>query len=182
MKTFVSVLRGINVSGHKKIPMAELKALYEELNFKHITTYIQSGNVIFEGNDSKNLPAQIEKKLLEKYGFKVPVIIRTANELVSLIESNPFLKDKSTDTSKLHVTFLEKPPQQADADKINKAEYEPDRFIISKQEVYLYCPGGYGNTKLTNTFFESKLKVTATTRNWRTVNELLKIIQSGYTV
>ena len=182
MKTFVSVLRGINVSGHKKVPMAELKALYEELDFKHITSYIQSGNVIFESNDSKNLPALIEQKLLEKYGFQVSVIIRTVSEFEKVINNNPFVKDKNTDVAKLHVTFLEKPPQQADIDKIDKLQYEPDKFSISGSEVYLYCPGGYGNTKLTNSFLESKLKVTATTRNWRTVNELLKIARSEYPV
>lgn len=182
MKTVVSILRGINVSGYKKIPMAELKLLYEDLNFRHVTTYIQSGNVIFEDNGKRNLVKLIEQKLLEKYGFEVPVLIRTADELVNIINNNPFTKDGNTDVSKLHVTFLEKEPQQPDIDKINKLQYEPDSFIILGREAYLYCPGGYGNTKLTNTFFENKLKVTATTRNWKTVNELLKIIKTSYAI
>ncbi|MCE9539399.1 MAG: DUF1697 domain-containing protein [Bacteroidetes bacterium] len=178
MKTFLSILRGINVSGHKKIPMAELKVLYEELNFEKITTYIQSGNVIFKNKNSKDLSKQIEQKIFEKYNFNVPVIIRTPDEIRSTVERNPFLKQKEIDITKLHVVYLADNPAQEDIDKVKIYNYEPDLFYLSGKEVYLYCPNGYGNTKLTNIFFESKLKVTATTRNWNTTNELFKILKS----
>lgn len=178
MKTFLSILRGINVSGQKKIPMVELKKLYEELHFENITTYIQSGNVIFNSKDAKDLSKQIEQKIFEKYNFNVPVIIRTTDEMQKVIERNPFLKQKELDLSKLHVVYLADNPKQDTIDKLKKINYEPDKFYISGKEVYLYCPNGYGRTKLTNNFFENKLEITATTRNWNTTNELLKILKS----
>ncbi|HYV95393.1 MAG TPA: DUF1697 domain-containing protein [Chitinophagales bacterium] len=177
MSVAVSILRGINVSGHRKIPMAELKLLYSELKLKNISTYIQSGNVVFSADkiNSKALAKSIEQKILEKYNFDVPVIIRTIDEIQSTLNNNPFLKEKKIEIDKLHVTFLADQPDKENLEKLKSYHYEPDRFIITGKEVYLYCPNGYGNTKLSNNFFESKLKITATTRNWRTVNELLKI-------
>lgn len=177
MEVYISILRGINVSGHKKVPMAELKQLYEELNFKNITTYIQSGNVIFEHNKTEDstLAKKISKKILEKFKFEVPVIIRSSKEIEKVVKSNPFLKEKNIDPEKLHVTFLEEAPEKELVDKIKDLEFNSDRFVIKDMEVFLYCPDGYGNTKLTNTFFENKLKVTATTRNWKTTNKLLEL-------
>ena len=154
MKVFLSVLRGINVSGQKKIPMVDLKKLYEELHFENITTYIQSGNVIFTSKKSIDLSQQIEQKIFEKYNFDVPVIIRTPEEMRMIIERNPFLKQKDIDFSKLHVVYLADNPMQDAVDKLKKINYEPDKFYISGKEVYLHCPNGYGKTKLTNNFFE----------------------------
>ena len=178
MKTFLSILRGINVSGQKKVPMAELKSLYEELNLKDISTYIQSGNVIFRTESIKGLSQKIEQKIFAKYNFNVPVIIRTMDEIQSVLKRNPFIKENNIDLEKLHVTYLAENPKQENIDKLNTYNYQPDLFCISGKEIYLYCPNGYGRTKLTNTFFENKLKVTATTRNWRTTNELFKIMKS----
>lgn len=178
MKPFLSILRGINVSGQKKIQMAELKTLYEELKFKNITTYIQSGNVVFKNKSANGLSEMIEQKIFEKYNFNVPVIIRRVDEMQNIINNNPFLKEKEIDISKLHVVYLAENPIQGNIDKIKELNFEPDKFYISGKEVYVYCPNGYGSTKLANNFFENKLKVNATTRNWRTTNELNKIIKS----
>jgi len=177
MKTFISILRGINVSGQKKILMADLKALYESLNYKNVRTYVQSGNVVFEtaDTDPKEIARQIEQKIQDKYGFPVPVIIRTLEELETAVQRHIFFKQDGTDTDKLYVTFLADQPAQANLDKMSAFQYAPDEYKIIDQEVYIFCPGGYGNTKLSNTFFENKLKVTATTRNWKTVNELIKM-------
>ncbi len=175
MKTLISILRGINVGGHNKIPMAELKALYEELKFKDILTYIQSGNVVFKaagGATDRALAIKIEKAIKEKFGFDVPVITRSAEEMGHALSVNPFLKKKNIDREKLHITFLNEVPQQARLDAIRKYDYPPDLFEIIGKEVFLYIPGGYGVTKLSNNFFENKLKVKATTRNWKTVNKL----------
>lgn len=178
MNTFLSFLRGINVSGQKKIPMAELKKLYEELHFENINTYIQSGNVIFKNKNSVDLSQQIEQKIFEKYNFYVPVIIRTSDEMEKIIGRNPFLKQKDIDLSKLHIVYLANDPNQDNIEKLKNYNYEPDKFYVSGKEVYLYCPNGYGKTKLTNNFFENKLKISATTRNWNTTNELFKILKS----
>jgi uncharacterized protein (DUF1697 family) len=178
MAIFLSILRGINLGGHKKILMADLKTLYEELGFTNVVTYIQSGNVVFENPQNINMEQAIGQKIFEKYAFEVPIIIRTLDELASLIDKNPFLKEENIQIDKLHVTFLADLPQAILLDKMQTLNYALDRFTVLEKEAYLYCPDGYGNTKLTNSFFESKLKVTATTRNWKTVNELFKMMKS----
>ena len=178
MEAFIAILRGINVSGHKKILMADLKALFEELQFLEVQTYIQSGNVVFKSpqkiSDLK-LAATIEKALLKRYGFEVPVIARTREALQKVILSNPFATEKGMDLKKLHVTFLSEVPAKEKVEAVNKSEPAADRFLIGSREIYLHTPGGYGNTKLSNTFFEKKLQVTATTRNWNTVITLAEM-------
>lgn len=178
METHISLLRGINVSGQKKIQMSALKALYEELEFKEVITYIQSGNVVFrigKNASRQNLAAKIEEKINRKYGFFVPVIIRTPVEMKRILTINPFLGKKGIDTAKLYVTFLLTSPKRADQKNIEKLDYSPDKYIILDKEVYLYCPHGYGKSKISNNFFENKLKMKATTRNWKTVKALVDL-------
>jgi uncharacterized protein (DUF1697 family) len=176
MSTYLSILRGINVSGQKMIKMDALKKMYESAGFTNVRTYIQSGNVVFESKTQKNLASLIGKKIKETFGFDVPVIIRTQKEMKAIVEQNPFLKDKNMELDKLHVTYLSETPSTENLAKISAYNSASDLFIIKDKEVYLHCPKGYGNTKLNNTFFESKLKITATTRNWKTTNELLRIM------
>lgn len=182
MATHISILRGINVSGQKKILMADLKALYEGLGFENVTTYIQSGNVIFTAQKSlthKELVEKIGAAIFKKYGFEVPVIVRTVAEMESVLAANPLFKEKNIDIEKLHVTFLEEEPSAENIKLTKELDYSPDKFIILGKEVYLYCPNGYGISKLSNTFFENKLKVKATTRNWKTVNQLVMLAKHG---
>jgi len=179
MQTFISILRGINVSGQKKILMADLKTLYEKLKFKEVTTYIQSGNVAFKGEEKWKdikLAQKIEGAIFKKYNFQVPVIIRSKEELKKIISSNPFLKEKNIDTKKLHVTFLSEIPAKTNVESIEDIDFSPDIFILNGKEIYLHIPVSYGETKLSNNFFENKLKVKATTRNWNTVNKLLEMV------
>ncbi len=178
METFISILRGINVGGNRIVPMKELKSLYEDMGFKDVITYIQSGNVIFEANKVSKLPDKIETKIKEKFQLEVPVIIRSVEEMRAAIAANPFIEQKGIDITKLHITFLEDIPKKTELENIKKYDYPPDKFIIINMEVYLYCPNGYGTSKLTNNFFENKLKVKATTRNWKTVNKLVELGKS----
>lgn len=174
--TYISILRGINVGGQKKVRMEDLRKVYEDLGFRDVQSYIQSGNVIFTAGlktSDQQLAATIEKGVKEKFGFDVPVIIRTSDEMKNIIEANPFLNKENIDKEKLHVTFLADIPEQAKLNNIEMDDYSPDRFIVLNREVFLYCPGGYGKTKLSNTFFERKLNVKATTRSWKTVNKLM---------
>lgn len=175
MQTFISILRGINVSGQKKILMADLKVLYEDLKFKDVKTYIQSGNVIFKCSQKlsdEKLSNKIEEAIFKKYDFHVPVIIRSENEMKQIISANPFLKEKNIDEKKLHITFLSAIPSEENAMSIQSMDFSPDRFIMRNKEIYLSIPASYGETKISNAFFEKKLKVKATTRNWNTVNKL----------
>jgi uncharacterized protein (DUF1697 family) len=177
MTTYIALLRGINVSGHRMINMEELKKVLASLNFKNLRTYIQSGNIIFETEktDPLFLEKQIGEKILNHFGFLVPVIIRSREEMEKIFMNNPFILKRNEPAGKLHVTFL---PVKPDLDLLKKLEeyrFLPDEFVISGKEVYLFCPGGYGRTKLSNQFFESKLKITVTTRNWKTVETLLNM-------
>jgi len=176
---YVSILRGINVGGTKKIVMTDLKALYLELGFQNVVTYIQSGNIVFSFDKSlseNDLVCLIQDKIFKKYSFKVPVIIRSFEELKNSFELNPYLNSEGILEDKLHFTFLDEHPSLDVLDFIKTFNYEPDQFVINGRTVYLYCPNGYGNTKLTTAFFEDKLKVKATTRNFKTTLKLLDLL------
>lgn len=179
MKTYLSILRGINVGGHKLIKMEALRKSYSDLGYQNIQTYIQSGNVIFQTSNTnqKSLEEAIVQKILADFSFEVPVIVKEFSELKNIIEKNPFLQDSSKNLEYLHVTFLSEEPKKTDFEKISLDKYLPDEFKLIDNSIYLYCPNSYSKTKLTNNFFESKLKVTATTRNWKTTIELLKIAE-----
>ncbi|MBC7425021.1 MAG: DUF1697 domain-containing protein [Bacteroidia bacterium] len=173
---YIAIVRGINVGG-KKVLMADFKVLLEGLKYSNINTYIQSGNVIFRS--AKKLEATLEKEIFNamarKFGFVSPVIVTTFDYMKNVAGHNPFLKEKDIDLTKLHVTFLADEPSKEALKTISELSFPPDKFIIKDKTVYLYCPVNYGETKLSNKFFESKLKVTATTRNWNTVNKLVEI-------
>jgi uncharacterized protein (DUF1697 family) len=177
MTTYIALLRGVNVSGQKMIKMEELKRVLLSLKFKNLKTYIQSGNIIFETEktDPLFLEKQIGEKILTHFGFPVPVVIRSRQELENIFMNNPFLLKRNEPADKLHVTFLPGQPDQDLVKKIEGYQFLPDEFVISGKEVYLFCPGGYGRSKLSNQFIESKLKMTVTTRNWKTVETLLNM-------
>jgi uncharacterized protein (DUF1697 family) len=118
---------------------------------------------------------KISKKISADYGFEVPVMVKALEEIETVIQNNPFLKKRKEDPAKLHVTFLSAEPDSAIIAAIQKGSWGADEFIVSGTNVYMFCPDGYGNTKLHTNFFESKLKLTATTRNWKTVQELARI-------
>lgn len=176
MTRYISILRGINVGGRRKILMTDLRDVYQKLGFINITTYIQSGNVIFDCKkavEAKKLEDKIQKAIFDTYGFEVPVIIRSVNEIEHSILNNPFLG--SNEIERLHLTFLKETPDTINLEQINEYSFAFDDFKIMDKNVFIYCSGKYSDSKLTNTFFEKKLKVSATTRNWKTVNKLFEI-------
>lgn len=177
MKTRIAILRGINVSGHKVIKMKSLKEIFEDLGFAKVRTYIQSGNVVFDSDppEKGTLENMISGAILDSVGFEVPVIVMEFSELELVSSQNKFINERGEDISRLHVTFLSGFPEKSLAESIMKEDYFPDEYQINGKAVYLFCPGGYGNTRLSNTFFEKKLRLQATTRNWKTVLELVKI-------
>lgn len=174
MNTYISMLRGINVSGQKQVRMAELKRMYESLGFADVETYVQSGNVVFESKeqDAKKLANSIETGIEKMFGFSVPVLVRSADDFRRILESHPF---RDEDPVRILVTFLYERPDPSKLEDISRYEDKVDKFAIGEQEIFLFCPGGYGRTKLSNTFFEKKLGVIATTRNWKTVNALYEM-------
>lgn len=171
MQTYISLLRGINVSGQKKIKMEDLKKLYESLGFKEVITYIQSGNVIFsdEESDREKLVKKIESGIQKKYGFEVTVFVYIPDNFKKVIENQPFPKD---DIKPLMVTFLDQIPNKENLSKLEVIDVNYEQYQLKGKVMYLYFPNGYGRAKMSNNFLENKLKVRATTRNWRTVNKL----------
>ena len=175
MTKYISILRGINVGGNRKILMKDLKSLIEKQGFSRVETYIQSGNVVFESDQklsTADLDVKIQQAITETFGFDVPVIVRTADEWAKSIGNNPFWKEKEADIDRLHLTCLKDVPSPELLDKIKLFQYLPDRYEIIGKDVFIFCAAGYGTSRLTNPFFESKLKVPATTRNWKTVIKL----------
>jgi len=175
---YIAILRGINVSGQKSIKMVDLKHLFESQGLNNIVTYIQSGNVIFECAKQPNdeIRKTIEKAIVEKYGFEVPVCIRSYSQWKNVIASNPLKEYSSSENdTKLLVTFLSGTATAEKQKKLHEYVKAPEELCVNKTEVYLYCPGGYGRSKLINTFVEDKLGVTATTRNWKSVLKIAEL-------
>jgi len=178
MSKKIAILRGINVGGRRKILMADLRQLMVDTGFTDVITYIQSGNVFFNSNKKATdikLAEEIAQAILDKYGFAVPVIVKSTDEIVQAVAQNPFYQDKDADIKALHLTFLKEPPSLENLVKTETYDYSPDKFVIQDKWVFIYCEGKYHQSKLTNNFFEKKLKVAATTRNWKTVLKLLEL-------
>ena len=178
---FIAILRGINVGSGRKVPMADLKRLCESLGLSNVQTYIQSGNLIFELPQLEPISAletSLQKAFSDTFGFGIPVLIRTAEEWSEAIAQNPFLKEEHVDIERLHLTCLKELPSPELLEKIKVFQYLPDRYEIIGRDVFIFCAAGYGTSKLVNSFFESKLKTSATTRNWKTVMQLNEMINS----
>jgi uncharacterized protein (DUF1697 family) len=174
--------------------MPELRRLFENLNLVNVVTYIQSGNVIFDcaEHDSAELANSIEVEIARSFGSNVRVLVRDISQLQEIFDHNPFLGLRKGVPEKLYVTFLSSNPGEQGLQKLlerggdhlakvwpatslDPKAGEADEFMVSDQVIYLFCPNGYGRTKLSNSFFERLLGVPATTRNWKTVTALNEI-------
>ena len=177
MKKYISLLRGINVSGQKLIKMIELKALYESMTFENVNTYIQSGNIVFQSkiDNISELTELIEGEVESRFGFYVKTFIRTPGDVQQVIDKNPFLLEPATDPSGLYVCFLENHPALDKAHMLDSVGANSEKVILAGGEIYLYYPNGFGKSKWTNNFFEKKLCLNATTRNWKTVLKLAEM-------
>lgn len=177
MPNYIALLRGINVSGQKKIKMADLRSQLSTLALDSIQTYIQSGNITFESPAAPegHLAATIKGKILEVYGFEVPTLVISAEALREVAAANPFSEAAGSDPARMLVTFLKEAPEAAAAQAFTALSFPNEHFELAGKAVYLHCPNGYGRAKLNNNFIERKLKVPATTRNWKTVVKLLEM-------
>ncbi|WP_117881731.1 DUF1697 domain-containing protein [Aureibaculum luteum] len=175
MKKHIAILRGINVGGKRKILMADLKELLNKNSFKNCTTYIQSGNVIFLTDKPViEIEQKIKQIIFEKYGFDVPVLVRTANEIENIFHNNPFLL-KQTDINKLYVAFLAEIPSDENLEKLTAIHFDNANYEINGKHVFMQYNTKSSDSKLTNNLIENKLKVTATSRNWKTVTKLFEL-------
>jgi uncharacterized protein (DUF1697 family) len=174
MTTYIALLRGINVGGHRLIKMADLKALYEAMGFGAVQTYIQSGNVVFQADEAEQpLRQRLEQRIAETFGFPVTVTLRTHGALARVIADCPFAPDALAEGENLYVALLAEAPASSSIERLLASKTtEPDEFRLLGQEVYLLYRQNMRQTQLTNGFLESKLGVSATTRNWRTLTNL----------
>lgn len=177
MPVYVSLLRAVNLLSHNRVSMDRLKSLHESLGFDDVRTYIQSGNVIFRTARRSSAPIaeSIEAAIKSELGITVAVAIRTHAELVRIAAGNPFLHEGPQDTKHLHVAFLTKRPPVAAVNALDGDQFLPERFAIKDREIYLFLPGGAARTKLSTAFFEKKLNVAVTVRNWRTFTTLCEL-------
>ncbi|HTC49609.1 MAG TPA: DUF1697 domain-containing protein [Candidatus Aquilonibacter sp.] len=174
MPVYVAMLRGINVGGHKKIKMDQLRAALEKIGLEQVKTYIQSGNVVFKCAkiSPEALSKKVEKKILEEFGHSVSVITRGADEIKKSISDNPFLKERGIDEEKLHVTFMSGVPAPDALKQLETLTLAPDRLRCLGKELYFYLPNGMAESVLMKKPVDRLLGVVTTTRNWRTVNTL----------
>ncbi len=174
MRTYIALLRGINVSGQKKVPMVELRKLFSDLNFKNVQTYIQSGNVIFQSVETNKtfLERMIQKGIVTHFGFDVSVLVRTSVDIKNILEACPFSEEKKING---YFTLLHSVPDKNLMDETSLISYPNEEFHLTDQCVYFFSSTGYGNAKCNNNFFERKLKVSATTRNYKTMIKLLSL-------
>lgn len=180
MPTLVALLRSVNVGGRNRVPMAELRTMAESLGFTSVQTYLQSGNLVLAGSGSPAaVTTTLERGLADTFGLEVPVIVRSDEQLAGILAAHPFAGG-GVDPKTVHVTFLAQPPAADRAEGLARAQadagpdgaFGDDRFVLAGTDIFLHCPGGYGETTLNNAFFERRCGVVGTTRNWRTVTAL----------
>lgn len=172
---YIILLRGINVSGQKKIKMDALRAMCTDIGCENAQTYIQSGNIVLESSvgSTETIAAQIHQAIQKTFGFDVPVMAFEKAYWQATLERNPFLESDATiDVKHLLVTFLDGKPTEDGLAKVAAIKSGEDQWKLIDDRIYLYCPNGYGRSKLTNTALEQKLKIRATTRNWRSINKI----------
>ena len=159
--------------------MPELRSLFAALGHEDVVTYIQSGNVVFRNasRSAKELAGAIEREIAATFGISVTVLLRTPAELEAIAQSNPFLEGKA-DVSKLHVVFLAGRPDAEAVTKLDPERSPPDEFRVHGREIYLHLPNGAGRSKLTIDYFERRLGVAGSARNWKTLVRLLALARS----
>ncbi|NNF00061.1 MAG: DUF1697 domain-containing protein [Pyrinomonadaceae bacterium] len=173
---YVALLRGINVGGHNKIKMDELRPMFESLGFENVKSYIASGNVAFDSRKTKDetIVNKLAKAIKEKFSLEIDVMIRTIEEVREAIKKNPFEKDHTDDT-KLFLVFLKEPLPEEKAEMLLSHNNENERFFVNGRDIYALSKKGFMQSILAKKYIDNKLKTPATGRNWRTVNKIAEL-------
>ncbi|HVT11380.1 MAG TPA: DUF1697 domain-containing protein [Fimbriimonadaceae bacterium] len=174
---YVALLRGINVGGKNILPMKDLAALFVEAGCAEVRTYIQSGNVLFRADPdvAEDAPEIVSAMILERFQIRSPIILRDLHSVETVIAGNPYLKE-GVPPEEIGVLFLGSVPEVESVAKLDPARSAPDRFEVVGRDVYLHLATGFAKTKLTNDYFESRLRTPSTARNWRTVLKLREML------
>lgn len=175
MATQIALLRGINLGSHNRVPMAELRGHLSGLGYGDVGTLLQSGNVVLDTDvSSKQLAADVERELSERFGVRSPVVVRTRAQLAKVVALDP-LRDFVTEDKLYQVSFLSAKPAKAAIDKLAGADFEPERFVHRGREIYAWHPKGIHSSPLAKLLTDKRLGVVATARNWNTTVKLLEL-------
>jgi len=180
MNRYITLLRGINVGGRNKLKMQALREALQTSPLENIRTYIQSGNILFGTQDTiptQQLEQQIHQIIEKKFGYDLPILVMQKAYLEETIQHNPFVQRGVDEIKYLHVTFLAAAPEEEALETLRQRDSGTEEWQYDNQRLYLFYPDGYGRSKMNNNFFEKKLKVAATTRNWKTCLRLHKMAQ-----
>jgi uncharacterized protein (DUF1697 family) len=170
MARLVALLRGINLGAKRRIAMADLRALLEEIGYSDVRTVLASGNAVITGPKSRE---KLERALAERFGMKVDVVLRTMKELHAVVDADPF-GDEVTNPTRYFVVFLDTVPNAAKLKPLLEEDFSPDKLAANGRELYAWCPDGMQDSRLMKTLGRPGLAGTATVRNWATVNKLLE--------
>lgn len=174
---YVALLRGINVGGKNKLAMKDLALIVAATGCDSVETFIQSGNVVFGATPkvAKSAAKLIEEGIRQRFDLAVPVVVRSVEQLNLAARANPFLNSGGSEEF-CHLMFLADQPDPGLVRQLDPDRSPPDRFIVRGNDIYLYLPNGSARTKLSNAYFDSKLKTVSTGRNWRTVCKLVELV------
>lgn len=171
MHRYIALLRGINVGGHLKIKMVDLKALFESLGFRDVVTYIQSGNVVFS-SEKETSSQVISEAIKNTYGWDVPVLVRTASDIEKILINCPFSEEKM---QRSYFMLFQEEPSKDNMEIIKALDFPGEEFYVTPACLYFFCETGYARVKMNGTFIERKLKVHATSRNYNTMAKLIQL-------
>ena len=176
---YVALLRGVNVGGKNKLPMADLRDILAEAGCAAVETYIQSGNVVFRAalDLAEQVPEIVTRCIHRRFGYETAVVVRSREEMQQVVASNPF--DTSGDPRFLHVAFLENTPGADAVSRLDPERSPPDAFAVRGRNVYLHYPNGVARSKLTNEYLAARLQTVSTMRSWRTVLKLLEMVTAA---
>jgi uncharacterized protein (DUF1697 family) len=176
MTRHIALLRGINVGGHKKVPMAELRRALEDAGFEDVKTYVQSGNVALSAAETSpaEVGRRVEQAIADAFGFDVAVVVRSRDEIAALVDEDP-LGDVATNPTFRIVVFLAEKLDPAMVADVDPEEFAPEAFALRDYEIVMWAPDGQRDSKLVKTLTEKRTGVVGTARNWRTVEKLLDL-------
>lgn len=176
MTRYVALLRGINVGPHKRVAMADLRALLAGLGYSDVQTLLQSGNAVFAADDPpEQVTRDLEQKIAAELGVETKVVVRTGKELAGVVERDP-LGGVASDPKRYQVSFLSAEPEPEVARELAALDFAPERCVLSGREIYAWHPDGIHTSKLAKQLSDRRLGVTATARNWNTVVKLLAMM------
>jgi uncharacterized protein (DUF1697 family) len=181
MTRYVALLRGINIAGHNRVAMADLRGLAADMGFEHVETVLQSGNLAFDGRPTagSRLESLMEKALAKRLGLEIAFFVRTGKEVEAIVSGNPFTDEAKSDPAHLVVACVKTAPNRSQVKALEEAIVGREVFRVSGREMYIVYPDGIGPSRLTTAVIERKLGTQVTARNWNTVLKLAALCAGG---